>query len=280
MLNRLFLILFCILFSVGMAHGEGDMLLLGAGGPPGTTFEDPSSLSGLEAWWDAEDGRTEDVSGVLLWEGKSTNALTWDNSSVGLIGARPDYVAAALNSHGVMRFTPSHYMRGSFSPLRFERTDSFTIFIVMTPHDVSGDRPVFGNCRNPAGTYRGWCLNLVNGKLWFRVVNTVDTNELRVQDPTSLVNNTSYYYTATYDGTSLPGGVSMLRSGASVTEGTLVNNLSATSVHTDDHNVGTLLQSYGAYFDGDIVNFGVYSRKLSDSELTSLNSWMATRYGL
>jgi alpha-tubulin suppressor-like RCC1 family protein len=126
---------------------------------------------------------------------------------------------------------------------------------------------------NPGNNYRGYDLNIKNnGQIKFSAINTLATNQVKVETLSGFNDGTEHFITITYDGSSLASGVNIFVDGEIENTSTISDNLAGTiSDNTQDLYIGTINGSQWQY-DGEIDEVGIWNKKLSTIEVNQLFS--------
>lgn len=171
----------------------GHMTLLGCGKPPSSSFTDPSSISGLQFWYqsdqqvysDAGTTLANDTDNVQQWNDLSSNGR---NLSQGTSGNRPNLAANIQNGKAMVNFTAanSDFMDYATS---FTVTNPLTFFLVIRPTGLSGTQVLIDE-DNGSGTR---AIAYTSG-------TTLVMNSGNNRNTGSLANNTSYCIAMVFNG--------------------------------------------------------------------------------
>ncbi len=150
----------------------------------------------------------------------------------------------------------------------FERTDSFSVSAWIKPNTTRSGSPEYAIASklNSASPFNGWeFMTIYNGPqaanknvLKLNLINDVSTNKLEIHGTTDLSNNTWYYVTMTYAGTSAASGVKFYINGVPETTTTAASTLSATILNNISVHIGSRNNS-NTYYKGTIDNLRVYN---------------------
>lgn len=148
---------------------------------------------------------------------------------------------------------------GDVTNLRFERTNSFSVMVMVDPN-VSALGEILSKWN---GVNAGWALGINATRTWRLVLqNTATTNVLEVRSTNALANNTDIMLLVTYAGGSAPGSVVMYENGAAVAMTTVTNNLSASIANAVAAIIGA--QSDGTdLMSGDLGFLAVWNKVVS-----------------
>lgn len=223
----------------------------------------------LVAWFDAADANTitESSGDVSQWDDKSGNA---NNASQGTASNQPLLVADAANGHPVIRFDgvdnflslPSVIISGSTLRTAFfviRRADNGAAQTFFSLTTATSNIFIYG--RNPVdiiGSYQ------ISSKRDFTgsVADPTDFFVLTHVTPTTNISTSEMRI----DGSNL--------SVQSTNAGVFNTSSSGTS------SIGRWRSGNPQYFDGDLGEIIIYDKALSNSEILSVESYLAVKWGV
>jgi hypothetical protein len=236
-----------------------------------------TSISNLVLWLDANKGVTTTGSSITAWADQSGQA---NNASGGT--DTPTLVSSSINSLPAAHFVASSLQYVSVADatsLQFG-TGDFTIAVVakFDNDPTNGITSGIGALYSKLGTGSG-LLFFANNYDYGAMTFAAGLCEL--EDPTP----TEVAYSATYNDSTArlylvqrASGTEVLRvNGSQVATSTSSIDLSEVGAEVD---IGLLGASSEAALDGDIAEVIAVGGTLSSSDLTSLESYLKTKYGL
>lgn len=242
----------------------------------------PAQISqSLRAWLDASDESTlfSDIAGatlataeqgVALWRDKSGNG--W-NATQSNSGDMPTRKVAFRNGLGSLLFDGSTDSMAFASGFSSFGSDDFSFVVAcVTGGSVSGIQNILSSQNQTNG---GPVFRLeINGGQWSAALRYQGRNAFDVRTA-SVATSTGYV-------------LSLIKSGGSVTIKSGANSASASDTNTTLNlnpplQVGRALFSTGEsqwHFNGQIPEIIAYSRAISADERTSLESYLASKWGI
>ncbi len=158
---------------------------------------------------------------------------------------------------------------GNLSDLNFERTDAFSIGLIVCSPNFAANRTLLGK-RQASGNFSGWEVGLdTSGNVRFALCNDFSpSNQLAVDSTYALAANECVHAIITYDGSSDTSGVSMYINGQATTPVSLVNDLDATTQTSADFRIGS--RSGSVYTHGIIDEVCIFDVELTATEAAEL----------
>ena len=145
----------------------------------------------------------------------------------------------------------------------FERTDTFTINAWIKMSNTA-----FGSIINKTNGSRGLALYKSGDGLLFTLANQeAGGNQLRFDYSGLFLTDVYYSVIVTYDGLSNNDSVKTYIDGESVTESSVLNTLTMTTITTTPFNIGARNDALHV-FDGSIPMVSIYDRVLSAEEVS------------
>ena len=240
-------------------------------------------VSGYQVWLDASDTSTITVStnAVTQWTDKSTNAYTFTQ---GTGTARPTSGVTTRNSKNVITFDGGDnlYSTAAASTWAFLHSSTSTVFIA-AKNDLTTYGVIMGT-NNDTGANRGISIgqnNLANGDIsvYATSVSLVTVNNVTAS---GLIGTATYYYTSIVG--DISNGTAANRSIIKVKAGTDQKNNAATgtpsgSAPTYSLQIGAAGNNAGA-LTGAICEIIIYPSILNSTDITSVNSYLATKWAI
>ena len=269
---KFFAVLFPIIGTCAMAQGPGGLTGFFQAWW-GTQRFDPTGINGLVAWYDASDATTISVqaatTNVTQWADKSTNAVNLTVPST----VYPKYVATSQNGLGGISFSGASNDRLQFTNSNIFANKQYAYVFAVAKHSANQNYATIygarfepqllniyarssqlfeaGGRRLPSDSYQGVNLS------WPSNQTAVVSGFFQWSDAalTAGVNNTATN-----------------RSGGFQAAGNSSTNLSAISVGANSNNTEP--------YRGLIYEIIAYDRKLSDSEITQVKSYLYAKWGI
>jgi hypothetical protein len=267
---------------------------------PRATF-DPRRLPGLAAWHDAAaaDTVTLDSGRVSAWADKSGNGRTMSNSTSG--STQPDYITAGQNGRNLIRFSAASTQRltaAATSTYNFLHDGTpTTVLMAVKTGDSSNPNTVFGLLGSSAGS----SLNI--GAQVFYDDRTALNSNLNDAFNCSVIRGVDGSFVATtsniadYKDVFLPNISSVITVTLDVANATAAerlgfaqNNATLVKANTETAAASTsnathALQ-YGCAgnnlgpFTGDFCEVLMYTRLLSDAELSAARQYLYAKWAI
>lgn len=201
------------------------------------------------------------------------------NNKNSFVSGSTTWYDLAGSNNGVIYNVPT-YEYSNDGILTFNGTDEF----VELPHltitnqltfggwikiQDNGWNPLVGNWQD-SGNGDSWLLTAYNNLMQFYAIKSTGGN-VTVSDSSSMVNNTWYYFIATFNN----GVMKLYRNGIEVSSG----NLGTTSLY--QNTLTTCIGRFGVqYTNGSIGNVKVWNRVLTSQEIQTIFNNEKSRYGL
>ena len=261
---------------------------------------DPTSITGLQAWYDASDASTlYDATtggslvaadgGVARWEDKSGNDYHMTQATA---GARPLRKASVQNGLDGLRFDGSDdvmTVSGSASSLKALHAEDATFFVVLKAGTTSNPDALYNILDTNAGSSSNVGFRLAyddrvavptNNRINLFVTNGTgnvsdnSANDLFAPNVYGLVSVVS----RPTDGTAANRS-SIRKNGGTAVE----NNTDTSSVSTADSTYDLHLGGRGtnsAYLTGDICEIIIYNSALSDTDREAVENYLIAKWGI
>lgn len=247
----------------------------------------PTSIAGCQLWLDASDTATISVSGsaVTQWTDKSTNAYTFTQ---GTAGDRPSSGTRSKNSKNVIDFDGTDYLNSTAATSAWKFLSDgtqHTMFIVANSDTPSLYSATFGNA-NGTGTIG------FHGPMFRDAPQTIQT-WITPAGGVSVVNNnggtwsTSTYYYITVrqkpsDATAANRSKTQLNLATAFSNNTQTATPSASNP-TNSIILGGVLNNSSVpsnQLDGAIGEIIIYNSYLSDTDTSTVQSYLATKWAI
>jgi hypothetical protein len=245
------------------------------GGTVGTTPPfSPNDISGLRAWWNAEDNITIGTgTNVNAWGDKTSNGYNLQSSS----GNRPTYESNIQNSKHGVRFSSggNQYIFNDFLADEFTGSDvPFTFFMAVKNVDAgtggSYDYFSFGN----SSTSTPLIDFIVNETVFSPRIRDDASSFLHPTGGTAS-GNTSYVIVVRTTGTVVTlfvNGVQVSLSNSNFDDGTTT---------LDQFTIGCLRRvSNSTFFDGYFFEAGIYNVAVSDGQMAQISSYLNSGWAI
>jgi hypothetical protein len=218
--------------------------------------------------------------GLILYE--EPNIIRFTHTTPRLVGPlQPGDTIQIFNSSGVHPLGTNEWVfdgsndRASVADvLDFERTNSFSVsgwFNSDTLTETNAGRMI--SKADTTANQRGWFIagaGVSGGQhVQFGLINTVVTNNIRVETTSTYSNGTLYHFVATYDGSSNGSGVKIYIDGVLQAVSIVNNNLSATTVSAAILTLGNREDGTRA-FHGILAHLAVWDNELSQSDVDEI----------
>lgn len=218
----------------------------------------PTDIAGCTVWLNAGALVLSNNDPVASWTDLSGNG----NNAVQATGSlQPLFKTAILNSQPVVRFDGlDDVMQGAISGI----TSDATIFVV-AKFSATGNRALVDLSTDGTSTNTGEQFFLAGAALFARTAGS-GAAQYSFSDTTSF-----FYFSATYSSSLreiFQNGVSQGTDGSSL----------APAGSQIAYRVGELFQNIFP-FDGDVAEVIIYNSVLSGGDLTTVNTYLATKYG-
>lgn len=239
----------------------------------------PTSISGCKLWLDAADTATISLSGsaVTQWSDKSGNSY---NFSQATSARRPTSGVNTQNGNNVVTFSGSQLLQAANSNnwTFLSNSSGSTIFMAIYAGTRAGVDALLENQQNTTGNpgiimyrYTYIANEVTNGSGW--AYNTTLG---------SLTNNTPYYLTMLSDPANATANNRFklsINNGAYLQGNTETGSPSA-SVAPDPLILGALETNGNNGWVGRIAEVIMYQGILSGTDITKVNSYLATKWGI
>lgn len=158
----------------------------------------------------------------------------------------------------------------------FERTDVFSVSVWVK---TSGPAAAFHAIVTKAlsvSPFTGWLLEMSDtGRVQLVLRNTITTDELSVRTDTATVDDGDWHHVcATYDGSSVPGGVTIYIDGVAAATTTIVNTLASSILNGAATCIGAVNGAFktasNSFWDGLIDEVALYDSELLPSEVDAI----------
>lgn len=146
--------------------------------------------------------------------------------------------------------------------------DPFSLCAWVAPATIEGRRSIFSRMEAPEANFRGYTLQLIQGKPALILVNEFPENLLQVETKTAIEPHQWHHIAAVYDGTSKAAGVQIYVDGVRQQAGVTIDTLRGSFRTEKPLQVGN--GHPAAKFQGRIDEVRVYNRALSADEISRL----------
>ena len=249
----------------------------------------PTSIAGCQLWLDASDTATISVSGsaVTQWTDKSTNAYTFTQATA---GSRPSSGTRSKNSKNVIDFDGNDYLGSTAATSAWKFLSDgteHTMFVVANSDTPSLYSATFGNA-NGTGTIG------FHGPLFRDAPLTVETWITKGGGAgASVVDNiggtwvaSTYYYITVRQKPS--DGTAANRSKTQINLGTAFSNNTQTATPSSSNPtnsiiLGGVLNNSSVpsnQLDGAIGEIIIYNSYLSDTDTSTVQSYLASKWAI
>ena len=243
---------------------------------------DPSTIAGLQAWWDASDASTitESSGAVSQIDDKSGNNYHLTQSTG---ASQPSLVSGAQNGLSVLRFdgTDDSFDAADFADLA--AGEAITVICVAKRAGTGSTHTLIAKFDSVSGNHLsedGWSFRLNAGdKLNFVASRDASYTQV-ISSATVSAAATSVLSFKTTSG-SLTSSSSLYKNGQ------IVSSSSTGTVETLDNStypvvIGRLDYQGAAYdfWDGDICEILVYDSALSDADREAVEDYLMTKWGI
>ncbi|MEQ1734496.1 MAG: hypothetical protein ABL940_12540, partial [Bacteroidia bacterium] len=224
--------------------------------------QNPSTITGLKLWLQADSGITQSGANVTSWADNSGNA---NNAQQSNINAQPILATNVLNGHSAIHFNGNTFLNGN--TISGLSTSSLTIFVVASGGVMSDSYNVLFDI----GPY-------APGGMWLSK-NTQDftiySNNAIYSTTSSLLYNTGFdpkiFQYKKQFGVSAESYLNTLLSGSS-SDAPFIN-----AFVNGAYAVGGDPTYYGLW-NGNVFEIILFDRLLSTTENTMVNNYLASRY--
>lgn len=243
----------------------------------------PKTISGLQLWLDATSGLYDATSGgsevitdsspVARWEDRSGNGIHFTQSTA---NNRPVLKTSQLNGKNIVSFDGTNDAIANASSTLFRNVSGYTVFIVRKQRStISSNKTVFTN----GSTIRFDMLQSGTNKIYprSRRLSTDSLATLTVSNNNTTPNNFEMFCALVdhsittckffKNGTLNASNTNFLTTGST-------NDVSYNSVLGAFNSIG------GTPADIDVAEFLVYHGALSDTDRGTIESYLATKWGL
>ncbi len=251
---------------------------LGGGVVPFT----PSSIAGLKAWYDASDTATISVSGtaVTQWNDKSANAY---NLTQGTAARRPISGVNTQNSKNVVSFDGNDVLQAATASdwtfmhnatgctiffAAFFNTSAIEQSLLITSSTTA--QAGIGVYRQSTDTLYGEVLRAVGGTL----VSSFGSG--------TLTDNTAKYASMIFDNTNATAANRLryrVNGGSELTGNTQTGAVSTNNPQNPLY-MGSYDTAGSGGFNGNICEVIIYSGQLAAGDITSVNSYLASKWAI
>jgi hypothetical protein len=248
------------------------------GGTTAAPFS-PSDISGLQLWLDATTGLfdatsggsavTTDGSAVARWEDQSGSGY---HVTQGTSNNRPILKTSIRNSKNIIRFDGSNDLLVSAS-IASDNLSAMTCFVVAYVAGYGGG--TFGRYFERGSINRAWSVNQNEQTNRLFTINTTFFHDTATG---SITTGNWYLSSAKWDGgTDRATNMSQRINEADSTRG-LTGTGTTSSVANTTYQIGNRTAADRA-FNGDIAELIIYNVSLSASEITSVEDYLADKWG-
>ncbi len=245
-------------------------------GRPWISSETPQLFSGLAIWYDA--AKTSTINGGTFSDGTTvtalTNRATGTNGAAGSAGREPTVqngVGDTLNGYPVIRFaTATTYDNIRFTTNAFDNATGWTVVMLAKTVITGGFNPTLFMITNSA-------QSSLTGVRYFGGSQFSFTTPVGSASVASNIDpdGTWKIVTARYDSTAAAASRCTFR--WAKTNITVTNGGTPPSGIVPD--TATYVETMSA-FDGDLAEQVIYNRALSDAEITTLEDYLSSKWGV
>ena len=239
----------------------------------------PTDISGCILWLAAHRiTGLNDGDAVTTWSDLSGSGNDATQATASL---KPIYRTSIINGRAVVRFDGVNDVLSMGTALNFERTDTFTIFVVAKPTSTASNDGLIAK-RGAAAAYTGWTfLKTSNNTLGFQLINNFSGGNYLQSLTGGPTNITGSFRILgmTYAGTSLISGVLLYINGAAETFTADLDSLSASILTAAPSNIGNI-NNGGNALTGDVAEIIVFNSVLSAANRQRVESYLAGIYDI
>ena len=247
-------------------------------------------VTGYKVWLDASDTSTITSSSgsVSQWTDKSVNAYAFTQATS---TNQPTTGTRTINSKNVLDFdgtTDYLYSTAAISTWKFLHSTVSTIFIVSQP-DVSADMALISTEAGSTSRVGMYCYLPASGSKIEANCDKGSSGNAVYASNTALTYNTSAMYT-TYKSDPANGTaasrIQISKNAGSFAGGNVATNAPSTADSENSLTIGCVLDLFGgvrypgSWFNGNIAEILIYDSALSGGDITSTQSYLATKWGI
>lgn len=226
---------------------------------------DPTLLSGLVVWWDADNGVSSDGEGVTSWLDQSANS----NDAANVVNTtKPVFNPTGINGNPSLTFDGANTRLDAPSSTSLNFDSSFTVYILNKVTDLDGFRTMFAKTTN---AFR-FLYNQSDGRA-FSIVSSsqrLSTNGTAVD----LEHILEIHYQLTV------GGAINFTSNGTPLGAAATSAISTITRDTQPFIIGQFGTPDSQVFEGEIGQIVIYNRLLTTPERNIVGNYLADRYGL
>ena len=171
----------------------------------------------------------------------------------------------------VLKFTAYDGITLDQEVANFDRSDPFSFQFDLKPHPEGDDMVIFIKIAGKNEGYRGYMLNLDDGRLAFQMISAYPANLVHIRAETPLPMKTWTQVGITYDGSGKAAGLRLYVNGRPVASEILFDQLSQTIRHSrrPKLRIGGKMQEQLVIDEGFglVDDFRIYQRELSALEI-------------
>lgn len=233
----------------------------------GSSFA-PTDISGNILWLRADLGVTKNVSDqVSSWADQSGSG---NHFTHGVDAEKPVYTAAAVNGQPSLRFTGASNHRLDAASNIMPGTTKNTVFMVCKQAATPSDGCLYTTVNGANGDVARY-LNSAGAKIRFYSIGGA------TQDAAITSDTNFHYFTWTINATIAVADTLNVRENAI----SILTSASGTRAGTPDRNMRLGLEGTNIRpLSGDIAEFIIYNTALSGANISTVESYLATRYAL
>lgn len=227
----------------------------------------PDDVATLSLWLDASDAATITATGatVTAWADKSANAYTLTGTGTPETGTR------TMNSLNVIDFVTTAYLLSSNAPINNASNGTYTAFAVMVTDTIasgSGQILCADDATNRVAQYMRRSVDA------FNTVGFTSGGTSTMDAPgVTLSTATPYLLRVVNTGTTLEGFVDGTSNGSSA--------IASQHYHANATLcVGRRANAADNQFNGGVAEILVYSSVISGDDITAVESYLSTKWGL
>jgi hypothetical protein len=243
---------------------------------------DPASISGLKAWYDAADTATISVSGtaVTQWNDKSASAY---NLTQGTAARRPISGVNTQNSKNVISFDGNDMLQAATAadwPFMHNATGC-TIFFAAFFNTSAVENTVL--CTASTTAQAGVFVSKNGSDLAYaEVYRAVGGTQVSGLGAGSLTDNTAKYVSMVLDNANATAAnrlIFKINGGSNLTGSTYTASLSTNNPQNPLY-IGAYDTAGSGGFNGNICEVIIYSGQLAAGDITSVNSYLASKWAI
>ena len=245
----------------------------------------PSDIANLKAWYDASDTATITVSGtaVTQWNDKSANAY---NLTQGTNSYRPQSGTRTLNGKNVLDYNGNNLLQAATASdwTFMNNSTGCTVFMAMFIDNVATNMYMIDTTGGTSGN-NGVDIYRASGQLSGIITRGVNGTYVCIADTQGALtaNTAKYWYNklkadaSPVSGRSLGSVNNSAESGNNAETGVLNTGSPTFPLRVGHWNSNAAL---GEGVDGAICEVIIYSGAVSAGDITTINSYLATKWGI